>query len=296
MPEAVEWTIGKLLEWTKVYLSEHGSDSPRLDAEVLLAHAQHCQRIELYTAFDEVASDTLRDAFRALVKRRATGIPVAYLVESREFYSLAFHVNQAVLIPRPETEFLVIRLLDLAKEQQKDDFRILDVGTGSGVLAICAAIYLPNSQIVAIDISEDALKVARQNAATHQVADRIDFRQGDLLSDLADDDRFDFIVSNPPYVSEPEFEQLDCQVRNHEPKLALVAGPQGTEVIEHLVPQAADHLVDGGWLLMEISPMIRSSVQDIVGRHDDFDASHVTNDLAKLARIVAAQRKTPSAA
>lgn len=291
MSEADEWTIGKLLEWTKDYLSKHGSDSARLDAEVLLAHARNCQRIELYTAFDEVASQPVRDRFRSLVKLRSEGTPVAYLVESREFYSLPFYVNPSVLIPRPETEFLVIRLLDLAKLQDKEEFCILDVGTGSGIIAICAAIYLPKSKVVAIDISEDALAVAKKNAETHNVADRIEFRQGDLLDGLSSDEQFDFIASNPPYVSDSEYEELDTQVKDHEPRQALISGPQGTDHIDRLVPQAAKHLIPGGSLIMEISPMIRDSVTAIIDNSDSFSPLNVTNDLAKLARIVDSQRR-----
>lgn len=293
MSEDTEWTIGKLLEWTKEYLVKHGSDSARLDAEVLLAHARKCQRIELYTAFDEVASQEVRDLFRALVKRRAEGTPVAYLVEHREFYSLPFYVNSSVLIPRPETEFLVIRLLDIAKQQSDSKpYRVVDVGTGSGILAICAALYLPNSQVIAIDASPEALEVARKNAEQHKVADRIEFREGDLLSGCDSDERFDFVVSNPPYVSASEYEALDRQVKDHEPKQALISGPRGTDHIERLVPQAAEHLVPDGWLIMEISPMIKDAVTEILATTGNFKPANVTNDLAKLARIVDAQRST----
>lgn len=295
MSEDQAWTIGKLLEWTKEYLSSHGSDSARLDAEVLLAHARNCKRIELYTAFDEVASQQVRDAFRSLVKRRAEGMPVAYLVESREFYSLPFYVNDSVLIPRPETEFLVIRLLDLAKQlaTSKGDqaLRVVDVGTGSGVIAICAAIYLPECKIVAIDSSPEALAVARRNAETHNVADRIEFREGDLLGCCESTEKFDFVVSNPPYVSESEYAELDPQVKDYEPKQALLSGAGGTDHIEQLVPQAGQHLSGNGWLIMEISPMICSAVEEIIASSGKFNGSNVTNDLAKLARIIDAQRR-----
>ncbi len=286
-----EWTIGRLLEWTKDYLAKNGSDSARLDAEVLLAHARNCKRIELYTAFAEVAPKPVRDAFRSLVKRRAEGTPVAYLVESREFYSLPFFVNPDVLIPRPETEFLVIRLLDLVKQRQGgSELRIADVGTGSGVIAVCAAKYLPECTLVAIDQSAAALSVARKNAETHQVRDRIEFREGDLLSGCDDSERFDFVLSNPPYVSESEYAELDPQVRDHEPKLALCSGSHGTDHIERLVPQAAHHLAEDGSLIMEISPMIKDRVEGILASDGHFGSPHITNDLAKLARIIDAPR------
>ncbi len=294
MSESEDWTIGKLLEWTKDYLAKHGAESPRLDAEVLLAHARKCQRIELYTAFEEVANDQLRNEFRALVKKRSEGTPVAYLVESREFYSLPFTVSPAVLIPRPETELLVVRLLDLAKERnvastEDAQLKVVDVGTGSGIIAICSAIYLPSARIVAIDASEAALEVAKANAKRHNVSDRIEFRHGDLLEGV--DEQFDFIVSNPPYVSEAEYAELDKSVRDHEPREALVGGSSGTELISKLVAQSGSLLRSKGWFLMEISPMIADSVKRIVDSNPAFSSVRVTPDLAKLPRIVETQRQ-----
>src|SRR4051794_20854778 len=205
------WTIGRLLTWTVEYLGKHGAENPRLDAEVLLAEARGCKRIELYTAYGEPASDEVRTAFRELVRRRAEGTPVAYLVGRREFYSLDFEVNSDVLIPRPETELLVVALLDQVKKGAASEtiIEIADVGTGSGILAVCAAKYVQNSHVMAIDISPAALVVARRNAERHGVADRIKFMEGDILSTEPPEPRFDYIVSNPPYVSTAEMEKLD---------------------------------------------------------------------------------------
>ena len=294
MSDAEAWTIGRLLKWTETYLSQHGSDSPRLDAEVLLAHAKQCQRIELYTAFDELASEELRNAFRQLVKQRASGKPVAYLVESREFYSLPFAVSPAVLIPRPETEFLVLRLLDLAKARTSSDpgvpLTIIDVGTGSGIIAICAAIYLPTARVIAIDLSHDAIEVAKCNARTHGVADRIEFRQGDLLQGVTE--QADFVVSNPPYVSEAEFQELDKTVREYEPRQALIGGATGTELIEKIIDQAVTVLPADSWLLIEISPFIVDSVQATASSNQHYRDFQVTRDLAKLPRVVEMRRST----
>ena len=184
------WTIGRLLTWTTDYFKQHGSDSPRLDAEVLLAEARGCKRIELYTAFDEIADDQTRTAFRELVRRRAEGTPVAYLVGKREFFSLSFRVTPDVLIPRPETERsssgCSIWQGLISKHSPRGAGRVrgrrsvrakfarnsLDVGTGSGIIAICAAKHLPQAQVTAIDSSPAALAVATQNAADHGVAER----------------------------------------------------------------------------------------------------------------------------
>ena len=244
------WTIGRLLSWTVEYLGKHGADNPRLDAEVLLAEARGCKRIDLYTAYGEPATDEIRTAFRELVRRRAEGTPVAYLVGRREFYSLDFEVNPNVLIPRPETELLVVALLDQAKKRPASEatIQIADVGTGSGILAVCAAKYVPNSQVTAIDISPAALAVARRNADRHKVGDRITFVEGSILSTEPAEPRFDYIVSNPPYVSTSEMEQLDRDVRNYEPELALRAGDKGTDVIAPLIEQAAARLIPNGVL------------------------------------------------
>jgi len=292
MAQAELWTIGRLLQWTTEYLAQRGADSPRLDAEVLLAEALGCRRIELYTSFDQVAAETARIAFRELVRRRAEGTPVAYLVGRREFYSLPFRVTPDVLIPRPETEFLVIRLLDLAAESPPTDrpIRVADVCTGSGIVAVCAALRQPNSQVTAIDLSPHALAVAASNAADHGVSERIEFVQSDLFAQVAAGRRFDFVVANPPYVSTAEMAQLAPDIRDHEPRLALEAGPRGTEVIERLVPQAAERLEPGGWLLMEISPQLDAAVHGIVQSYGAFELKPTVKDLAGLPRVVQAQR------
>ncbi len=292
MSQPETWTVGRLLQWTTEYLKRHQADSPRLDAEVLLAEARGCQRIQLYTSFEEIVADDVRTKFRELVRRRAEGTPVAYLVGRREFYSLSFRVTPDVLIPRPETEFVVITLLDLVKQRPKfsEPIDVADVGTGSGILAVCAAKHVPACRVTAIDISAAALKVARTNAQQHNAADRIEFIEGDLLSALPDDRRFDFVISNPPYVSESEFAALAREVKDHEPRGALVAGPTGTEVIARLIPQAADRLRDGGWLILEISPMIHQAVVALLAADNRFAPAATKKDLSNLARVVFAKR------
>jgi len=300
-----------LLTWTTDYLKSHESESPRLDAEVLLAHARGCERIMLYTAFDEVVSDATRASFRELVKRRAAGTPVAYLVGKREFYSLAFRVTPDVLIPRPETEFVVVAALDVLGPKSKvqspklsaassTDFGpetldlgpvfVADVGTGSGAIAVAIARHAPSVRVVAIDISPAALAVARENAAAHQVADRIEFIEGDLLAPLPAEPRFAVIASNPPYIGESELASLVPSVRDHEPRQALIAGPTGTEVIERLIPQAAERLLPGGWLILEISPLIASRVAQLFAADGRFEPATITKDLAGLARVAKARR------
>jgi release factor glutamine methyltransferase len=290
MQQTETWTIGRLLTWTTDFLKKRGAESPRLDAEVLLAHARGCQRIQLYTAFDEEPAEEARVAFRELVRRRAEGTPVAYLVGRREFYSLSFQVTPDVLIPRPETEFLLIALLDLAKQHQ-GELAIADIGTGSGCVAVCAARHLPQSRVTAIDISPAALAVARKNAAEHGVEERIEFIESDLLATLEAERRFDFIVSNPPYVKTAELERLSRDVKDHEPRLALDGGPSGVAVIERLVPQAGQRLSAGGWLLMEIGPAIDSTVRELITAAGVWELAPTKKDLAGHARVIVARRK-----
>jgi release factor glutamine methyltransferase len=300
MSTAEPWTVGRLLQWTADYLKAHDSDSPRLDAEVLLAEALGCQRIELYTSFDTVPGEDQRAAFRESVRRRAEGMPVAYLVGRREFYSLSFRVTPDVLIPRPETELLVVAVLDLAKGQGATNANpqspipnpsVADVGTGSGILAVCLAKHLPRCRVTAVDLSPAALKVARENAQQHGVAERIEFLESDLFAAVPSQRQFDFVVSNPPYVTTAEMDGLARDVRKFEPRMAVEAGPRGTEVIERLIPQAAERLRPGGHLLVEISPTIHDAIRALVAADARFELGPTIKDLARLPRVVQARRR-----
>lgn len=288
------WTIGRLLTWTTDYLRQHGAENPRLDAEVLLAEARGCRRIDLYTAYDQLADDATRTDFREMVRRRAAGTPVAYLVGHREFYSLEFDVTPDVLIPRPETELVVVALLDHVKRRPTVDERIkiADVGTGSGILAVCAAKYLSNSRVKAIDISPAALAVARRNAERHRVAERIEFIESNLLSGEPVEPQFDYVVSNPPYVSTTEMATLTADVRDHEPDIALRAGERGTDVIEPLIEQSALRLKPGGALIMEVSPMIAAEVEQLIRESATLDIGPTLRDLAGHPRVVQATHRT----
>ncbi len=282
------WTVGRLLTWTTEWLGARDSDSPRLDAEVLLAHVRGCPRIALYTAFGTPVSDQERGRFRELVKRRGEGEPVAYLVGSREFFSLPFSVTKDVLVPRPETEGLVVRSIDLCKAAAAP--RIIDVGTGSGAIAVTLATRLPKATIVATDISTAAIAVARANAEHHGVANRITFVQCDLMSDPRAAGPWNVIVSNPPYVREDEFEALPRDVRLHEPRTALVSGPTGVEVVERLVAAALAALAPGGWLLVEIGPAVVAAAEAAIARQPGLLPEATLKDMAGLPRIVQARR------
>ncbi len=287
------WTIGRMLQWTTEYLKKHGSPTPRLDAEVLLAHVLGCPRIELYTQYDSQPEEHQRAAYRELIRRRSQGVPVAYLVGWKEFFSLSFRVTPQVLIPRPETEFVITALLDEVKKRQQQGERlwIADVGTGSGVLAICAARMLPQAQVLALDISVPALTVAQENALRHEVLDRVHLLQADLLQAVAPE-CLDYVISNPPYLSQQELEQAPAELK-HEPRVALVAGPTGTEVVRSLVAQAWRCLRPGGTLICEISPMIHQAVLELLDPQR-WTPPQTVKDLAGLPRVVVASRAPSS--
>lgn len=296
---AQAWTIGKLIAWTTDYLKRTGSQSPRLDAEVLLAHARGCQRIELYTAFTEEPSEQVRAAFREMVRQRAAGMPVAYLVGYKEFYSMTFEVTPDVLIPRPETEHLVVESLDRARamlagprpSELPQKLEIVDVGTGSGAIAIAIAAHLSNSHVKAVDLSSAALQVARRNAARHGLdEDRIQWIEGDLLGWCTAEQRFDMVVSNPPYVSPEEFEQLPKEVSQFEPRLALLSEPDGGTIIRRLIDQCLSHLRKGGWLIFEFSPMLAERLEQLISQPEHWSEPRVIKDHAGHSRVVALQR------
>ena len=284
------WTVRRILEWTTAHLSKHGSESPRLDAEILLAHARNCKRIELYTRFEEVLTEEQRAVMRELVQRRAKAEPVAYLVGHREFYGLPFRVTGDVLIPRPDTETLVMELLTLAKPVASP--RILDVGTGSGCIAVAIAANLKSANITAIEISEPAFAIAKENAEANNVGDQIAFLLGGGFSPLPAGAEFDFIVSNPPYVAEGELDQLQPDVRLHEPKGALVSGADGLALIRILVQEAPNYLVPGGGLLLELAPEQSGAVEALMKSDGRYENVRILKDLAGLSRVAAAQLRT----
>ncbi len=288
MSEEPIWSVGRLLTWTADYFAGQGSDSPRLDAEVLLAAAMGCQRIELYTQFAEAPPEGPRTKFRELVRKRASGMPVAYLVGHREFYSLEFKLTPDVLIPRPETEQLVVVALDWLKEHP--NAKVADIGTGSGAIAVSVAKHASGAKLTAIDISPKALAVAAGNAERHGVADRIQFIESDLLENLSEPAEFDLILSNPPYVLTNELMTLDASVRDHEPRLALDGGEAGTTIIERMLPQIAARLADGGECLIEIGPSTADRTESLVNETPGLVLQKTLKDLAGHKRIVHAVR------
>ncbi len=284
---ADSWPIRRLLQWTQQFLRDKGLESPRLETEILLAHTLGCKRIDLYVRSEETPTEAQRAAFKDLIKRRVEGCPVAYLVGRREFFQLEFEVTPAVLIPRPETEFLVMEALRLLKTAAAP--RVLDVGTGSGCIALSIAHRLKAAQVTAVDINPEALAIAERNAQKHGLAERIRFLKSDLFEALTGD-KFDLIASNPPYVAASEFAGLARDVREFEPRLALDGGPDGLAVFRPLIAQAPAHLEAGGYLLLEIGATQEQSVRQLLDATGSFSEVTAHLDGQKIPRIVQARR------
>jgi len=285
------WTTKRLLEWTTAAFEKKGIDSPRICAEMLLAHVFDEPRLKLYMDPQRPASDLERAAFRALVERAMNDEPVDYLVGQAPFFSMMFKVSPAVLIPRPSTETLVEHVLQHARRTPGfGSPRIADICTGSGAIAISLAKQFAkagkDTTVVATDISEDALAIARENAQAHGVADRIDFRLGHLLEPIRGE-RFTYLVSNPPYIPDHEWDAVQPNVKDHEPTLALRGGSDGLDLIRPIIEHAKHHLTDPGQLVMEIAACQKQEVIDLASvhglRHPSIQVDH-----EKLPRMLVA--------
>jgi release factor glutamine methyltransferase len=278
------WTVLKLLQWTADYFRDKGIESPRLDAELLLSATLEMDRVALYVNFERplIADELAR--YREKVRRRADREPLQYILGETEFWSLPFSVNPAVLIPRADTEVLV----EEALKRIDGCSSVLDVGTGSGAIAVALAHEKPEIKVTALDCSEDALEVARGNARRNGVVERVACLAGDLNS--LPPGPFDMIVSNPPYIPSRDWEQLMPEVRDHEPRLALDGGDDGLEAYRRIAVQAVQLLTPGGWLLVEVGigqaavvgALFKAAGLTEVGQRDDY---------AGIPRVVTGQNK-----
>lgn len=282
------WTVGRLLTWTTDFLRKRGAETPRLDAEVLLAQVLCWQRVQLYTHFEEEVGPRARGEYRDLVRRRGEGSPVAYLVGRKEFYSLPLKVTPAVLIPRPDSEFVVVEFLAVAKGL--DAPSCLDVGTGSGCLALACAHEHPTARFLAVDVSPEALAVAAENAEALGLGGRVGFRQGRLLDPVAADGPFDVIVSNPPYIPTDVIPTLEPGVRDYEPHEALDGGPDGLSVVAPLIAQAVPRLRPGGHLILEIGCDQEGPVRALLAAEPGLAVAPTVRDHANHPRVVRATK------
>ena len=279
------WTIREILEWATQDFAARGIESPRLDAELLVAKALKMDRVGLYLDLNRPLVDEERSAIRPLVARRREREPVAYILGHRDFYGRRFKVTPDVLIPRPDTETLVEHALACIPEGAS--CRVLDVGTGSGAIAVTLAAERPLARVTATDISEAALKIALENAVTLEVADQVRFELANLLSG---DEQYDVIVSNPPYITRSEMDGLQAEVRTHEPATALEAGEDGLDVIRSLVDAAVTVTVPGAQMLVEVGVGQASSLVDLANLHAAWESVAVHLDLNRIERVVHLRR------
>lgn len=282
-----QWTIGDILTWTKQYFGEKGVDNPRLDAEVLLSHILGQDRIYLYVNYQQPLEPAELAEFREAVKQRAKRVPVAYITGHKEFMGLDFAVNAAVLIPRPDTEILVETAL--ARLRDKPSPLIADIGVGSGAIAVSLLAGLPAARAAGVDMSAQALAVARDNAARLGVADRLDLRQGDLFAPLAGQ-AFDAVVSNPPYIPEPELAALEPEL-GYEPRAALAGGRDGLDFYRRIIAVAAQYLKPDGFAALEVGAGQAGAVAGMAAPASGLRAAGCVRDYAGIERVVILERR-----
>ncbi len=284
-------TVLKALNWATDYLRDHGIDNPRLNAELLLARSMRLSREELYIRLHGQVMEEEIKTLEGLIRRRASGEPLQYILGHQEFWSIDLKVDPRVLIPRPETERLVEESLSiLAKISSKKIPSVLELGTGSGAIAISLAKEVKNIFLVATDLSGDALMVAKENAKQAGVSDKIGFVKGDLLNPFHPGETFDLILSNPPYISDSEISDLSREVRDHEPLIALNGGKDGLECYRKLISQAPSYLEKEGWFLLEVGSNQASSVSEMVEAGGGFQRPERVKDLLGIERVIKAQK------
>jgi release factor glutamine methyltransferase len=287
------WTVGELLKVTTDFLQRRNIDSPRLSAEILLAHQLSLNRIQLYLDFERPLKEDEVGGYRSLIKRRVSREPIQYITGVQEFWSLEFNVGPGVLVPRPETEVLVEQVIDLYKGKKlSDQPRILDLGTGCGAIAISLGKEIPEAKIWASDVSQEAIDVAKQNAVKHGVDGRIDFLLGDMFQPLRDGELlFQVIVSNPPYIPSGAVDSLAPEVKDHEPRFALDGGKDGMAFVTKIVFEGADHLAPEGWILVEMDPDQTPKAADLMEKTGRYRTPTRIKDYSHRYRVVMAQKR-----
>jgi release factor glutamine methyltransferase len=290
------WTVERLLTWMRQFFERKAIDAPRLSAELLLAHVLGVPRIKLYTGYQDVLNDEQLKVLRDLTTRAGNEEPIAYLTGKAHFFNLEFAVTSAVLIPRPDTETLVEQAMRLFRDTLGFEApRVLDLCTGSGCIAIAIAKHKEAAQVTAVDISADALAVAERNVESNGVGDRVTLFRGDLfepLDALPDPTPFDVILSNPPYIPQPQLAGLPKNVKDYEPSIALDGGSDGHDFHRRILTGAAGHwLRPGGHLLMEIAYDQLESSEALVAGDDTWTGVKVLRDHAGNPRVLAVQKK-----
>lgn len=282
-------TVLEVIKLSTEYLQKKGVESPRANAEILLAEILKCKRLELYLAFDKPLAENEVQVYREAIRKRGLRIPLQYIVGNVEFYGLKLIVNENVLIPRPESELLVEKIIN--DSDKSTNLKILDIGVGSGNISLSISKNLPNSKVVAIDISKNALDVANQNAEINALQNRIEFRLFDFMNDdLNSLGKFDLIVSNPPYVSENDYESLEPELKNHEPKIALTDNSNGISFYKHIIEASNQLLMKPGKIYFELGIDQYIQVQKYF-EQNNFTNIKITKDYSGIDRIICGELK-----
>ncbi len=285
------WTSKSFLEWSAQRLAQAGIDSPRLESELLLAQGLRSSREDLYRNPDRELGEAEMVLSKSFVERRFQREPVAYILGRREFWGLEFQVTPDVLVPRWETEILIEKFLQWVRSESfSEPMRILDLGTGSGNIAIAVAKELPQSLVTAVDISPPAIAIAQANAWVHEVADRVRFKEDDMFACQLETS-FHAILSNPPYIEEDLRDALMPDVRDYEPEQALFGGPDGLACYRRMLPSAWRNLKEDGVLFLEIGNGQVEDVLALIENHGGFNAPEVTLDYMGMERVISARKK-----
>ncbi len=285
-------TVGEVLTKAAKFLAPRVPVSPRADAEILMGQVLGCERLDVYRALDRPIDDDERDRFREMIRRRATGEPIAYITGVRGFWTLDLHVSPAVLIPRPETEGIIEAVLEFVGDDRARPWRIVDVGTGSGAIALALAAELPNATVVGIDISPEALAVAAENADSCGARDRVRLVRGDGLAPMIKrGSSADIVVSNPPYIAAGD-PRLEAQVVDWEPEVALISGDDGLAMIRELICDAARVLTPEGFFAMEFGRGQAATISALAESH--FGTVRIARDLSGIERVLIAHREVAS--
>ncbi|MDY6084648.1 MAG: peptide chain release factor N(5)-glutamine methyltransferase [Dialister sp.] len=282
------WTVGALLSWTSTYFEAHGIESPRLDAELLLSHVLKKPRIALYTDFDQIVSLQERAQYREWIQKRVSGRSVAAITGKKEFMGLTFYVNEHVLIPRPDSETWIEKVIQYHRNDGA--LHIADLGTGSGALLISFLYYNKKANGIGIDISEKALETARQNGETLGISARAEWRLGDYTDALGEGEVFDGILTNPPYIPSADMEGLPKEVKA-EPPMALDGGDDGLSFYKRLALAAPKAIRSGGFIAAEVGDGQAGSVKNMLMETDAFEKFEIIQDYGGIERAVYAKRK-----
>ena len=277
-------TVLEAIKLSTDYLSKKNIEHPRINAENLLSHVLKCKRLDLYLAFDRPLKEDEIDDYRELIRRRGTAEPLQYIIGNVEFYGMTFKVNPSVLIPRPETELLIEKVLGFFDKNEA--LKILDIGTGSGNIAISLSKHLPNAQLTAIDISEDAINIAKENSEINSINGQVKFHRLDFMNDnLQENNNFDLIVSNPPYVSLKDYKELSPELLNYEPKIALTDDNDGLNLYREISKKAKTLLKTGGKIFYEVGLGQSEEVKNLL-KENNFNEIEVFKDYSNIDRVV----------